>query len=173
MRTRVWAVAVVLGLSAGAATNAAAQGVELGADVGVGYSSLGGLDVFEIATPTSLRVGFPVGEQMQIEPRAQVSVLQGDLELTAISVTPAIMYQVSGDRERGMYLAGLPGFSFIDAGDGSATQFLLGAGIGWRIPQGDRFGFRIEGQYVHGFESDDAFGSDQIRALLGVSFRTR
>lgn len=173
MRRKLWSIGIALGLTGMLANTAAAQGVELGADVGLGYTSVGGLDIFEIATPTSLRVGFPVGDRAQVEPRVNLAIVQGDIELTSLSITPAIMFGMSGDRERGMYLAALPGLSLTDFGDGSSTQFLLGGGIGWRIPQGDRLGLRVEGQYVHGFENDEAFGTDQIRALFGVSFRTR
>lgn len=155
------------------ATASAQSGIELGADLGVGLLFAGGSTLFNTSTPTSLRAGFPVSEKMQLEPRVNLVLLSGGgSTITSLSATPALMFRLKGTRSDGMYFAALPGLDLVSGGGQTATQFSLGGGVGFRFPQGDRFGFRIEGQYVHSFENDDFAGIDSIRALFGISFFT-
>ena len=52
-------------------------------------------------------------------------------------------------------------------------QFGVGAGVGGKIPAGDRFAVRIEANYLRGFESDGRFAANIIQGLVGFSFFTR
>lgn len=174
MRTRLWSVVVAAGLSVTAASGAAAQGVELGVDLGLGY----GFDseVFDISAPTAFRVGFPVGEAMTIEPRTTLSFASGNgATLMTLAVQGAIMYPFAGDRREGAYVAALPTIALLKFEedflgiDETATQFSLGGGVGVRIPQGERLGLRLEAQLVHNFDAE----ATELRGLFGVSFWTR
>jgi hypothetical protein len=170
MKTMSCAFALLLATSTAAS---AQSGVELGADLGLGLLFGNGSTVFQASTPTSLRAGFLVSEKMQLEPRVNLVLLSGSgSTITSLSATPALMFRLKGTRSDGMYFAALPGLDLVSGGGNTATQFSLGGGIGIRIPQGERLGFRIEGQYVHSFENDDFTGIDSIRALFGVSFFT-
>jgi hypothetical protein len=169
-----WAgLAMVLSLSLLAAPLAAqSKGLELGADVGAGLTFGGGSTFFTVTTPTSVRVGVPMGDRMSIEPRFLISLITGEGEtVTSFDLTPAFLLAFR-DARSGPYVALLPQVSYVSAFDESATQFSAGAGIGIRIQQTDRFGFRVEGQFIHGFENDDFSDSNEVNALLGFTFFT-
>ncbi len=174
MGTRLAGITMVLTLSLAAAPRAAqSAGLELGADVGAGLMFGGGSTVFSLTTPTSIRVGVPVGERMSIEPRFLLSLVTGEGEtVTGIDLTPAFMLAFSEAR-RGPYVALLPQVTYVSAFDESSTQFGLGAGIGLRMQQTERFGFRIEGQFIHSFENDDFIDTNELNALIGFTFFTR
>lgn len=178
MTSRLRSVVLAFVLTGLAAAPLAAQGVELGVDLGLGYNA--DSEVFEITAPASFRFGFPVGRSMTIEPRTALSYASGNgTSLMTLELQSAIMFPFTGDRRRGGYIAALPGVSLVkfeeDALgiDVSDTQFLLGGGVGVRLPQSEQFGLRLEAQVVHAFESDALAGSTAIRGLFGVSFWTR
>ena len=169
-----WAgLALVLSLIA-APLEAQSRGLELGADVGAGLMFADGSTLFSLTTPTSIRVGIPVGEKMAVEPRFLLSLVSGEGEtVSSIDLTPAIMLALGPDPRQGLYVALLPQLRYASAFGESASQFGAGAGVGVRIRKSERFGFRVEGQFLHNFENDDFFGSNDVNALLGFSFFTR
>ena len=175
MSKRWVGLTLVLALSLAAAPLAAQQqGVELGADVGAGLMFADGSTLFSLTTPTSIRVGVPVGQKMSVEPRFLLNLITGEGEtVTGIDLTPAVMLALGPDARRGPYVALLPQLRYTSAFGESATQFGAGAGVGVRIRKSERFGFRVEGQFMHNFENDDFFGTNEINALIGFSFFTR
>ena len=173
MSKRWMGLTLVLSLSLAAAPLAAQEGLELGADVGAGLMFGGGSTVFSITTPTSIRVGIPVGEKMSIEPRFLLNLQTGEGEtVTGLNLTPAVLFAFSEARS-GPYAALLPQVRYVSAFGESSTQFSAGAGLGVRIRKADRFGFRIEGQFIHAFENDDFIDTNSLNALIGFSFFTR
>ena len=84
-----WAgLALVLSLIA-APLEAQSRGLELGADVGAGLMFADGSTLFSLTTPTSIRVGIPVGEKMAVEPRFLLSLVSGEGEtVSSIDLTP-------------------------------------------------------------------------------------
>lgn len=171
-----WAgLAMVLWLTTMAAPLAAqSRGLELGADVGAGLMFADGSTLFSLNTPTSIRVGIPVGEKMAVEPRFLLSLTSGEGEtVTSIDITPAVMLALGPDARQGLYVTLLPQLRYASAFGESASQFGAGAGVGVRIRKTERFGFRVEGQFLHNFENDDFFGTNELNALLGFSFFTR
>jgi hypothetical protein len=162
------ALTILLGLAP--LSRAHAQGTELGADIGLGVLFADGNSLFQAATPTSFRVGFPLARALRLEPRTNLLLVSGEGE-TAVSfaMQPALLLQLSPRRIGGAYIALLPGISVVDAFDESETQFSFGGGIGVRVPQGNRFALRLEGQYTRNFETD----VNNVQALIGFSFFTR
>lgn len=152
------------------ADRAAAQGTEFGADIGFGVLFTEGTSLFQVATPTSFRIGLPLARGLRLEPRTNFQLLSGEGE-TAVNfaMQPALLFQLSQRRIGGAYLALLPGISVVEVFDETETELSFGAGVGVRIPQGDRFALRVEGQYTRNFETD----VNSVLALVGFSFFTR
>lgn len=170
---RIAAVLCLVTAMGSAPAAAQSRGLELGADVGLGFSFGGGSTFFDIGAPTSLRVGFPIGRNLGFEPRLGFTLVSGEGEtFTTLNMTPALLYALR-DRSQGLYLAALPS-AYLSSGFGETeSQLGLGVGVGVRMPRGDRFGLRLEGQFSHFFDSDAFGGYNELRALLGVSFTTR
>jgi hypothetical protein len=168
----LFAGAVVLSLAS--PISAQSRGIELGADVGIGVTSRNGSTVFSVATPTSFRLGMPVGNTMSFEPRVNFFFGSGGGDaFTSIDATLALLMAARGDVQDGPYVALLPVLRLASGFGETVTQFGAGAGAGVRMSRGERFGLRVEGQFVHGFENEDVAGSNEFRALIGVSFFTR
>ena len=150
------------------------QGVELGADVGVGVNSANGSIVFNVATPTSFRVGMPVGRAVSLEPRINLVFAAGEGDtFTTLDLSPAILIAVGEGMRSGTYVALLPEIALVSGFGETASRFGAGAGIGVRLQRSETFGLRIEGQFVHAFENDDFASMNRVRALIGFSFFTR
>lgn len=168
---------LVLGLCAGLAPAALAQerGLEFGADIGLGFESVGEGDFFTAGTPVSLRVGVPIGERFSIEPRLGFSLLSGEgSSFTTLDLQGAVLARVTGDAQNeGVYVVALPQLSYLDFDVESTTQFAFGGGAGVRFPYDDRMAFRVEAQFVHAFETDELAGSDAILGLFGITFFMR
>jgi hypothetical protein len=95
----------------------------------------------------------------------------GGSTATNLNVTAAGLIDFGGSERSRPYFAILPQFAHISNG-GSASQFGLGAGIGIRMLQDNRFGPRLELQYMHGFQHDFFPTTNTINALIGFSFYT-
>jgi hypothetical protein len=174
---RIASSVVLAGLLGGIVTAPLAaqrEGVELGADVGLGLSFGGGSTIFTASTPTSLRFGVPVGSTMSFEPRVNFVFVSGEGDtFTNLSLTPALLFGFGGEARNGPYAAVLPSLSLASGFGETSTQFGAGAGVGVRRMSSDQFGLRFEVQFVHFFENDDFADFNDLRALIGFSYFTR
>jgi hypothetical protein len=174
MRARhLWIV-----MSLAAAPGAWAQGrpVELGLDAGVSFN-LSDPNVTTISIPVQdLRAGFFLSDAVSLEPRIALNYLKVEDSdaLTTITLAVGGLYHFHADRTRAQpYVRPFAGLAYIDVGPDSETQFSAGGGIGIKLPMAERFAARLEGAYVHGFETDALLGSDAINLTVGFSFYTR
>jgi hypothetical protein len=173
MRTRVLPVLLVT-LAALPATLTAQT--ELGLDLGFSYD-INSPTIFQLMVPTSvLRVGFAAGQRIEVEPQVSLQYfkVEDNDALTSLDAVLGILYRLSGEGSpSSWYVRPFGGIMYVDAGGSSATQFQLGGGIGVKLHRGDRFAWRIEGNFGHAFETDDFLGRDVIALTFGFSYFTR
>lgn len=67
------------------------------------------------------------------------------------------------------------GFNVVDLGEDvdSSSQFAAFGGLGAKVPAGDQFAVRLEGNLLRAFETDDRFGYWGIQGVIGFSFFTQ
>ena len=174
MRTHATIIGL-LALLVGPSPLVAQRGMELGADLGLGVQFYqGGGSVFQVTVPTAFRAGFPVGSSASFEPRVAFQLASGGgSTATNLDITAAGLIGFGGSQGSSRpYFAILPEFSHVSVSGGSASQFGLGAGVGVRMIRSERFGPRLELQYMHGFENDNFNSTNSINALIGFSFFT-
>ena len=154
---------------------------EVGASL-LGASFLVGDDenVTVVGMPTSTFGGsfnpgvyasFFLGPRMAVEPRFSFVFVSFDSESDhALNLTGQFDYFLTGTTQSSMYLFGNGGF-IETSGDVNGTTF--GAGVGYRIPVGDRLVFRLEGQYMR-IMPDSEFDEDadalSFTVLIGGVF---
>jgi hypothetical protein len=91
--------------------------------------------------------------------------------ITLLDVQLGVLWHLSTDPARSsVYVRPFFGHTHAGGSFGSGDASSLGAGIGVKIPQGDRLAIRLEGGYQHSLDDDM---SSQIFALLGISFFTQ
>lgn len=154
---------------------AAVAQVEIGVDAGLSLESVDDAadDITSISIPNGeLRVGFAAGEMIIVESRLGLSYSSvGDFSLTQFGLVPGVNVLL-GDR---FYARGEGGLMYVKGDDGtesdSATQYLLGAAGGLRIPMTENVLFRAELGADRWFENQDDFmpASWEFRIAAGVS----
>ena len=154
------------------ALSAQGRGVELGIDLEFAYSTDDpNLTVIQLPGG-KVRVGFPVGRSLSLEPRLgfQYASASGN-SISLLELQLGLLWHASTDPARSsVYLRPFFGHTHAGGSLGGGDASSLGAGIGFKIPQGDRLALRIEGGYEHSLEDGV---SGQIFAALGISFFTR
>jgi hypothetical protein len=155
-----------------APATAAAQGVELGIDLEFDYTT-DDPNVTVITIPNGdFRAAFPVNSNVSIEPRFSIQYARANgNSLSLIDIQLGVLWHFSTDRTRSTgYFR--PFFGHIHSGGslGGGDASSLGGGIGFKLPQGDRLAARLEAGFEHSLEDGV---SDQIFALIGLSFYTR
>jgi len=170
-------VALAICTSAAAAQSSAPAGrtVELGVDAVIA-TTLGSDKYTTIAIPNAdFRVGFYVNNNLSIEPRVAINSVSGDgSTYTEYHGEVGVLYHFMPSTRvgAGPYVrpfAGIVGAS----GDGSETQLELGAGVGTKIPFGDRMATRLEASYAHLASSSYNDSVNQLALSVGISFFTR
>lgn len=165
------AVVALLGNRAGAQVQ---RPIELGIDAGASI----GLDnpkVTTISIPAqSFRVGFFVADNLSIEPAVGIfSQSTGGNTGTVYRGELGLLLHFGGIRpSTGAYVRPFAGFEGVSGGGTSATNGLVGGGIGYKIPLIDRFAARFEANFQHVFVSGGG-GANAIGLLAGLSFFTR
>lgn len=173
----VFSVAILAATAANAGAQASQAGnpVELGIDAVVATTVGDSPNVTTISIPSAeFRVGFFVSNDLSIEPRIGVaSIKGGGPAFTTYTGQLGLLYHFGGERVgSGVYVRPFAGFNGISSGV-SDTQANLGAGLGTKIPFGDRLATRLEANYMHSFSSSNRLAYNQIGASIGLSFFTR
>ena len=160
--------------------------VELGLDMGLALSLTNEFNGFEqpnvtqLAVPNPvLRVGIFASDMVSIEPSLQFQLLkfEGSDAFYSLSPSLGVLIHFSPDRTRSqVYARPFAGADLVDPGSGdSQSQFHAGAGIGVKLPVGDKLAARLEAAFAHLFKSEDDGipGANQIGVLIGFSFFTK
>jgi hypothetical protein len=163
---RLFAIAWSLAMALPTSGTAQGRPVELGIDAG-GSFELSGSNTVVVGLPTQdFRVGFFVSDAISVEPRvAFTHVEQDGSSLTAVSAQLGPVIHFSPDRSRTQgYVRPFAGINYLtDYGSG----FTAGGALGVKLPLVERLAARVEGSYVHGFDSGNALGF-----TVGLSFLT-
>lgn len=155
--------------------SAQSRPIELGTDLGVAFDFAGGQTMTTVSLPTAvLRVGFWMNDRISIEPNVNFTWVHVDGgSATTVNGALALLYHFNTDATRTRpYIAVFPGINHFDSGFGGVTQFFAGGGLGVLVPLQEQLAFRAEALYSHNFESDEAFGFDEVAARFGFSFFT-
>lgn len=176
MRTSV-KVASLVALAALAAPIAAAAQVELGVDLG---ASIGLTDpkFTVISTPVDLRVGFPVGAAVELEPRINFTYIKpsGADGLTSLDAVLGLLWHLKTDPASSrIYIRPFGEIQRVSGGGNSLSQFGVGAGIGVKLGSTSDLFWRLEAGFAHLFEhaSDGLAASDNIFILIGMSYQEK
>jgi hypothetical protein len=143
--------------------------IELGADAGVSF----GLDepsVTTIGIPIrAFRVGFFFTDNISLEPSFGLSSVhvEGDT-FTEYQAGLALLLHLSRYRPAsGLYVRPFAGVTGVSGGGDSDSNGFAGAGVGVKIPWGNRrLATRLEANFTHGFDGD---GTNAIGLLAGIS----
>jgi hypothetical protein len=146
--------------------------LEFGIDGGVTVLFAEPDNVILVGIPVQdFRVGFFWSNAISIEPRFHLtSISSGDASLQEYGFELGVLFHPGDSRMgSGLYLrpfAGIVGFN--GDGDIGENDGYLGAGVGVKLPFGDRrFATRLEANFAHQF--DDG-GSNRLGLLFGLSF---
>jgi len=178
-------VAVLVALACGTSVGAAQEkATELTVGVfGLSYTTCSGCDGLFMASTSaagngvfsgfgggSVGVGFYVSPGMSIEPTIAFSTLSGGgSTLTIFGIGAAVpVYFAKGWGRKGTYFAPRFTYNSVSGGGTSASQVVLGASIGTKVPVNDMAAFRVQANFDYGFEGDFA-ATTAFGALLGIS----
>lgn len=157
----------------GSAAQAQKGKVELGLDAGVEFS-LNDPSTTTVQIPVGrFRAGFFMSDRVSFEPALSLNYLkvEGVDAVTQLGLDAGLLYHFGAmDRNSQFYLRPVLGIQYLDFGGLDGTQFNAGAGLGVKIRGNDRMALRLEGAYLHGFESDNFSASDAIQLSIGFSF---
>jgi hypothetical protein len=172
MRTRPKLFGIAASVALALPASGAAQGrpVELGIDAG-GSFDLSGSNIVVIGVPVQdFRAGFFISDAVSVEPRVALTFIDQDgSSLTAIAAQLGPVVHFSPDRTRAQgYVRPFGGVSYITD---NGALFSLGGALGVKLPIAERLAARVEGSYVHGFDS--FYGGDALGLMVGLSFFTR
>jgi len=163
--------------SAASAQSSAPAGkvVELGVDAVIA-TTLGDNKYTTVSIPNAdFRVGFYVNNNVSVEPRVSIhSASAGGSTYTEYSGEVGVLYHFVPSTRigAGPYVRPFAGF-VAETGGPSETQAEFGAGVGTKIPFGDRMATRIEANYAHFSSSDYSDSVNQLAFSIGISFFTR
>lgn len=178
---RISAIGLVLGAVLTGAGRAQGRPVELGLDGAVSISrvdAVGGAASSVVqawAFPAQrVRVGVFPADHLQVQLTMGFSVADfGEASTVRLIVGLATVYQVTGrDARSGLFASG--GFAVdLLSHNGSDTQWMVGGGVGYKMPLGDRLAFRPALEVGRSFRSVLRPGNTTLSGLLGLSFFTR
>ena len=172
-------ILALLGLpGAGEAQN---RGREIGLDGAISFTSREGMG----AVPSSpiqawafplqrVRIGQPLGQRFQLQISSAFSVADfGDISTVRFSLGLSGNYRVTGKGERsGLFLSLGSGMDLLSH-QGTDVQWTGVAGLGMRLPVGDRFAFRPAFEVSHSPRSSRRFAANAFTGLLGFSVFTQ
>ena len=175
----------VLAATLAVASPAAAQRqIELGVDAGATFG-LGDQSFFSIVLPASrFRVGFfQPGSRLSIEPAARLgySKQEGsdgaftyELEMGALyHFSPIVVTTTepgtTSSRVNSPYVRPFVGLSGFSAGESSANEFSIGAGLGTKIPWRRDLSLRFEANLGYALDAEAL----RVGVLAGLSFFPR
>jgi opacity protein-like surface antigen len=178
-------LAAILAAALAVAAPAAAQRqIELGVDAGATFG-LGDQSYFSINVPASrFRVGFfQPGSKLSIEPAARLGYekTDGDDNLLTYELEVGALYHFrptviataepssTTSRVSSPYVRPFLGLSGFSVGDASDSQFIIGAGLGTKIPWRRDLSLRFEANLGYGFDSE----AMRVGVLAGLSFFPR
>ena len=148
------------------------EGIELGIDLELTYATEDP-NVTSLTLPSGdVRAGFPLNPNVSIEPRLSFQYAHADgNSVSLLEIQLGVLWHVSTDPTRSsVYIRPFFGHTHVGGSFGGGDASSLGAGIGVKLPQGDRMAVRLEGGYQHSLDDEM---SSQIFAALGISFFTR
>ena len=172
-----WSLAAMIvfaGTASAQARAAATQpsALEIGVDanmtIGLGDNSF---TYFNLPSG-AVRVGFPISNQVSIEPRGRLSVTSGDGDtFTTYNLAVGALYHLNAAARmrQGLYVRpalGVSGFS----GDESDSNFFGSIGVGLKRPILTQLGSRFEAGFVRNFGNG---GSNGLELSAGLSWFTR
>jgi len=178
---RVLGICLVLGLALCGLGRAQGRPVELGMDGAVSYSrvdDVGGVESNNVQTwafPLQrLRVGVSPADRFQLQLTMAFAVADfGDVSTVRFTLGLAAAYQVTGAGPRsGLFVSGGGALNLL-SDNGSDSQWTVGAGLGYRVPLGDRLALRPALEIGRSFASELRLGSTTVSGLVGLSFFTR
>jgi hypothetical protein len=120
----------------------------------------------------AVRVGFPISNQVSIEPRGRLSVTSGGGDTyTTYNLGVGALYHLNAAARmrEGLYVKpsiGVAGFS----GDDSDSNFFAGIGVGLKRPILPQLGSRFEAGFVRNFGGG---GSNGLELSAGLSWFTK
>jgi hypothetical protein len=136
-----------------------------GAVVGLGDNDFtvfgvpSGFGVFGLGHPGVYSALF-LGRRLAVEPQIGLLVVSGDGDTNhLVNFVGQIDYFLGGLDRPAPYVFAAAGI--VDVSGSSQTPKSVGAGVGYRIPVGDRLVFRFDGRYTHYTDDDGnvlAFG---------------
>ena len=189
MRLSPVLAALALAAAPAAAQRGASLPIELGVDAGVSRDDRA--DVTSLEFPVSrVRAGFFLTPALSLEPTLGIMRV-GDDEgsLTRSQGALGLLAHLTGvptgrARTASFFVRPFVGFErtsldldenngLLDDPTTSATQGLAGAGVGFKLPVGDRLAWRIEGVFTRFLETDDLSGGNAVGLNVGLSFHTR
>lgn len=185
MKIRTWAALAALALTPALARAQQSHPIEFGVDAGISVTD-DDPKITTVALPVnSLRVGFYVTDRVAIEPSVTFNYTKsGGSSFSRFAPELGLLFDLTESREAPQFFlrpfAGLERLS-LDGGTfgGTDAQTVphLGAGVGVKIPfrSIERFAWRIEALYDHGFEKDNGAipAVNTVGLKLGLSFFTK
>lgn len=108
--------------------------------------------------------------QIIIEPQLGISYTkpEGDDAIWSFAFAPQLAYLFSPGANGSAYAGVNVALDYLGAAGESASQFGLGAALGYRLRVQDRLGLRFEGRFRRFFENDDFFAVNEISFLVGI-----
>jgi hypothetical protein len=167
-----------------AAAPAAANGgrtMEYGIDAGVSLN-MGTPKVTTVSIPVgTFRAGFYVNDRVSLEPMVNFSSHSGGgaSSYDYNAALGLLWHFHDSPVGNGPYIRPFAGFtgSHFSGGSssGSSSDGLAGAGLGVKLPWGERMAWRFEANYTHVFESNNTpgFSNNNIGLNAGISYFVR
>lgn len=171
-------LALAMTATAAEAQRGSSRPLEFGIDGGVTILFEDPDNVTVVSIPVQdFRVGYFWTDRVSIEPRFHInSVSSGGVSVREYAFELGALFHPGGYRTgSGIYVrpfGGILGSSFDapgDIDDVSESDGYLGAGLGVKLPFGDRrFATRLEANFAHVFRDGD--GGNRLGLLFGLSF---
>jgi hypothetical protein len=149
------------------------KAVEIGMDGGFSFG-LNSPSTVSFDVPfQNVRAGFVLNKQWSLEPSVSFNYFHvSGGSSTNIALLVGAPYLLNGStRMHGLYIRPFAGLqSASTTGAPSASSFVIGGGVGYRLPWMDRMAWRFEANFGHGFGGGDP---SQLDLTFGTSFFTK
>lgn len=163
---RQFLLALALAVPSLIASTAVAQDRPTEAGIDMGLQWYPDADVALIALPAAqLRLGFPLGQRLTLEPRTQFLLITGGGTDGVLNVAAGLRYDFAGAQaSTSPYVVALPEV-LLTFGDGSTSDFAIGAGLGVQFARSERMAWRVEGSVSRFLDAK----TTRIGGLLGAT----
>lgn len=144
-------------------------------DVDTFFGSFSPDNAFSLALPMqSARIGIYASDRVQIEPSLGFQLVsQGGESVHVLQLGLDALFGLSGNQGGSTPFVSFGG-GMVSVGNGSSTtQANIRAGVGVKVPAGDRFAVRLHALGGRAFETDEAYGTWEIGGRVGVSYFTK